>query len=114
MVGRTTRSIYSVSCSGVMFGFCIDRYIIAKSWPVPFTMTGSFASSGSVPRTPCTLDRTSVSATSGFDPSFICTTTVLDDGRLAEVTKSMFSVEATARAIGADTKPWIRSALAPG
>jgi hypothetical protein len=32
------------------------------------------------------LDSTSVSATSGLEPSFICTVTVLDEGRLADVT----------------------------
>ena len=30
MRGRMTRSIYSVSCSGVMFGFCAARYISAN------------------------------------------------------------------------------------
>ena len=78
--------MYSVSCSFVMFGFCIEMYIIANCCPVPLTMTGSLDASGKVPRTPWTLDSTSVSATSGLEPSFICTVTVLEDGRLDEVT----------------------------
>ena len=86
MRGRMTRSIYSVSCSGDMFGFCIARYMIANCWPVPLTMVGSFASEGSCPRTCWTFDITSVSATSGLEPSFICTVTTLAEGRLCEVT----------------------------
>ena len=81
-----TRSIYSVSCSAVMFGFCIARYMIANCWPVPLTMVGSSASGGSSLRTCCTLDMTSVSAASGSEPSCICTVTTLAEGRLCEVT----------------------------
>ena len=84
--GRITRSMYSVSCSAVMFGFCAVRYIIANCWPVPLTITGSSASSGSWPRTDCTFDSTSVSATSGSEPSSMCTLTTLADGVLCEVT----------------------------
>ena len=86
MRGRTTRSMYSVSCSLVMFGFCIEMYIIAKESPVPLTMTGSLASEGRSPRTPYTFDSTSASATSGLAPSFILTVTVLAEGALDEVT----------------------------
>ena len=74
--------MYSVSCSAVMFGFCIARYISAKVRPVPLTITGSLASLGNWPRTPCTFDITSVSATSGLEPSRIWTVTVLEEGRL--------------------------------
>ena len=80
--GRITRSRYSVSCSWVMFGFSAARYISAKSNPVPLTMTGSSASSGSSPRTCCTLASTSVSATSGLAPSSMFTLTTLTDGLL--------------------------------
>ncbi len=66
ILGRITRSRYSVICSWVMFGFSAARYISANCMPVPLTITGSSASSGSWPRTPCTLESTSVSATSGF------------------------------------------------
>ena len=86
MRGRITRSRYSVSCSGFMFGFCAARYISANCWPVPLTITGSSASSGSSPRTACTLDSTSVSATSGSAPSCMCTLTTLAEGVLCEVT----------------------------
>ncbi len=86
MRGRTTRSRYSVSCSWVMFGFSAARYISAKSNPVPLTMMGSSASAGRRPRTCWTLDRTSVSATSGSAPSRMFTLTTLAEGRLVELT----------------------------
>ena len=84
--GLMTRFRYSVTCSGVMFGFCTARYMMANCWPVPLTMTGSFASVGSLPRTWLTFEMTSVSAASGFEPSFMCTVTVLDDVALCDVT----------------------------
>ena len=62
---RGIRSAAPASCSGS----APTRYISAKSMPVPLTITGSSASSGSWPRTCCTLDSTSVSATSGSEPS---------------------------------------------
>ncbi len=86
MRGRITRSMYSVSCSLDMFGFCIARYMVANCMPVPLTMVGSLASAGSSLRTCCTLDMTSVSAMSGSEPSRICTLTVLAEGRLCDVT----------------------------
>ena len=86
MRGRMTRSMYSVSCSAVMFGFCTARYMIANCMPVPLTITGSSASEGSWPRTWLTLEMTSVRAESGSAPSCICTVTTLADGRLCEVT----------------------------
>ncbi len=69
-----------------MFSFWNARYMIANCCPVPLTMTGSSASAGSEPRTCWTLDMTSVRATSGSAPSSICTVTVDEDGRLADVT----------------------------
>ena len=69
-----------------MFGFCIEMYIIANCWPVPLTITGSLEASGKVPRTPCTLDSTSVSAMSGLEPSLMLHRHGARDGRLGEVT----------------------------
>ncbi len=69
-----------------MFGFCAARYMSANCWPVPLTIEGSSAPSGSWPRTCWTLASTSVSATSGFEPSFICTLTTLAEGVDCEVT----------------------------
>ncbi len=86
MRGRMTRSIYSVTCSAVMLGFCSARYMMANCWPVPLTMVGSSASEGSWLRTCCTFDITSVSAASGSEPSRICTVTTLADGRLCDET----------------------------
>ena len=86
ILGRITRSRYSVICSWVMFGFSAARYISANCMPVPLTITGSSASSGSLPRTPCTFDSTSVSATSGSEPSFMWTLTTLAEGVDCEVT----------------------------
>ena len=45
--GLTTRSRYSFSSSGDMFGFCTAKYISAKVMPVPLTITGSSVSCGS-------------------------------------------------------------------
>lgn len=84
--GRITRSRYSVICSADMLGFSAARYMSAKLSPVPFTITGSSASEGSSPRTCWTLASTSVSATSEFAPSFICTETTEAEGRLWLVT----------------------------
>ena len=83
--GRITRSRYSVSCSCVMFGFSAARYISAKSKPVPLTITGSSAPSGSSPRTCWTFESTSVSATSGSEPSSMLTLTTETEGVLCEV-----------------------------
>ena len=85
MRGRITRSIYSVICSEVMFGFCIARYMVAKVMPVPLTMVGSSASAGRRERTCCTLDMTSVRATSGLAPSCMLTVTVEAEGEEVEV-----------------------------
>ena len=58
----------------------------AKLNPVPLTMVGSLASAGSWLLTCWTLDITSVSAVSGFEPSRMFTETMLVEGRLVEVT----------------------------
>ena len=79
--GLMTRLMYSVICSGVMFGFCTARYMMANCRPVPLTITGSLASLGNLPRTWLTFDITSVSAASGFEPSFMWTVTVLAEVR---------------------------------
>ena len=85
MRGRMTRSIYSVTCSEVMLGFCKARYIVAKVMPVPLTMVGSSASDGRRDRTCCTFDMTSVNATSGSAPSRMLTVTVDIEGDEDEV-----------------------------
>ena len=80
MRGRMTRSMNSVICSAVMFGFCNARYIMANCWPVPLTIVGSSASGGRSDRTCWTLDSTSVSAASGLEPSRMFTVTTLAEG----------------------------------
>ena len=68
-----------------MFGLSAARYMSAKSMPVPLTITGSSASSGSWPRTCWTLESTSVKATSGSEPSSMLTLTTETEGVLCDV-----------------------------
>ena len=75
-----------MTCSGFIVVERTAIYISAKSWPVPFTTTGSSASSGSWPRTCCTLASTSTSAWSGSALSSMFTETVLVPSVLDEVT----------------------------